>query len=98
MLSLEDSVLRVLVSLVPGFILGGMVHALSGENDTLALLVAGPCLLIADLVLRWTRRSHRPWPISSKAGGSVLAFPIWLLGMAQIVVATLRVAGVLKSG
>ncbi len=83
---------------VPVALVGTLVWWLSGRSDVAALLVAGTLLIAADIGVRWRRRpSIGPplgWLYGRRAGGVLLVFPVWLLGLVQLGVALARVLGI----
>lgn len=84
--------------LVPAALIGSAVWWMSGKHDVAALLCCGILLLAADLALRWRRRPQygAPWQwlYAAGAGGVLVVFPVWTLGVVQLGVGVARSLGV----
>jgi hypothetical protein len=84
--------------LVPVALLGTLVWWLSGRSDTHALFAAGTLLIATDLAVRWRQRASigtpLGWLYGPRAGGVLLVFPVWLLGLVQLGVGLARILGI----
>lgn len=84
--------------LVPAALVGTLIWWATGKQDTVALACCGILLLAVDLAVRWRRRPHfgapGQWLYAAGAGGVLLVFPVWTLGVAQLGVGVARSLGV----
>jgi hypothetical protein len=81
-------------------VIGGLAALIAGFvlklGDVKTMIIAGSCLVAADLLIRILNRTEPRWLIGKEAGGYFFFVPVWVLGAVVIVANSLVGLGVIK--